>query len=499
MNKILPKFSSKSSAKLKIIICLIITAGIFFVYWNIQSFDFINFDDDQYVTENPFVQKGLSIENIRWAFGFSKEAIKFYWHPITWISHMADCQFFGLNAGMHHMTSLLIHIVNTLLLFLIFQQMTGAIWRSTFIAALFAVHPINVDSVVWIAERKNVLSTLFWMLTMLAYIYYARQPGFRRYLLVIIAFMTGLASKTMLITLPCVLLLIDFWPLGRMNLFQSGNLFNIHNKRPPFSETPIRYIILEKIPLFILSFLTVGISIFTVHITRQIVPGDAIPMALRISNALVSYLKYILKIIWPHDLAVFYPYPDAIPFWQPAVAGLILAGISISILFKMKKAPYLVTGWLWYLGTLFPVIGIFQQGRWPEMSDRWAYIPQIGLFIIFAWGGFSLVSGLSRRKAILSVIAPAIVISLMLAARHQVSYWKDSITLFEHNLTVVKHTLAQQVIHRAHHVQHDDVMAGLDDRQVEFGVQRGLGCGVGTAAGGFHFGENGVDHLQVGV
>ncbi|MBC2716515.1 MAG: tetratricopeptide repeat protein [Desulfobacteraceae bacterium] len=438
MNQLFTDISVYSSSFRKTIIPIFIIAVTLFVYWNIQSFDFINFDDDQYVAENQFVQKGISLDNIKWAFGFSKEAINFYWHPLTWISHMTDCHFFGLNAGMHHLTSLLIHIFNTLLLFFIFHQMTGAFWRSALIATLFAVHPINVDSVAWIAERKNVLNTLFWMITMLAYIYYARRPGFRRYLLIIIPFMLGLASKPMLVTLPCVLLLIDFWPLGRMNLFQSGNHFDLDSGRLSFQEIPVRHLILEKIPLFILSFITVGISVLSVHITQQIVPDDAIPMSLRTANALVSYIKYIVKIIWPHDLAVFYPFPAAIPAWQPAAAGLILTGISIGILLKIKKAPYLLTGWLWYLGTLFPVIGIFQQGLWPEMSDRWAYVPQIGLFIIFSWGSFAIISRVPRHKTIVSFLTPAIIIALMLVSRHQASYWANSATLFRHNLDVTE-------------------------------------------------------------
>ena len=405
-------------------------------YWHINSYDFIDFDDNVYVYENPVVQKGISFENIKWAFGFSKEAIKFYWHPVTWLSHMTDCQLFGANAGFHHLSNLFFHCLNVLLLFAVLFHMTGGLWQSAFVAALFAVHPINVESVVWIAERKNVLSTFFWMLTMLAYLYYARRPGFRRYMIVIALFILGLMTKPMLVTLPCVFLLLDFWPLRRLDLFHTPDSHAVQKNVISYLKTPVHKLLLEKLPLLLLSFLTIGISVLSIHITRQIVPGNIVPLSLRIENALVCYVKYIAMIIRPHEMAVFYPFPDVIPLWQPIAAGLILIAISIGTLIFIKKAPWLIIGWLWYLGTMFPVIGISQHGLWPEMADRWAYIPEIGLFVMIVWGGAAITAKIPYRKMILSFLAGAVILACIIITRHQTAYWKNSITLFRQTLDV---------------------------------------------------------------
>jgi tetratricopeptide (TPR) repeat protein len=432
MNKYLNNLSTDSTSIYKILFCIIIIAVTLFVYSNIKSYDFINFDDNHYVTENHHVQKGVKIENIKWAFSFSNEAIKFYWHPITWFSHMIDCHLFGLNPGLHHFSSVILHCINAVLIFFIFYQLTGELWQSVFVAALFAVHPLNVESVAWISERKNVLSTFFWLLTMLAYIYYAKYPGYLRYLLVVFPFIIGLLTKPMLVTLPCALLLIDFWPLRRLNILHPDNTKN------HFTPTSIKKLLLEKLPLLFLSLLSICISVLSIHITRQIIPEKAVPLTLRLQNAIVSYVKYIGKILWPHDLAAFYPFPDFIPIWQPIIATLILLVISIGALILVKKAPYLLIGWLWFLGTLFPVIGISQHALWPELADRWVYIPQIGIFIILAWGGSAIFSKLRYRIIILLSIATMLIAIFAVLSRKQLSYWQDSKTLFQHAVYVTE-------------------------------------------------------------
>ena len=422
-----------------LLLLLLLTICTLWVYIHIGSYDFINIDDDKYVVLNSHVNQGLSLKSIAWAFGFSDTALEFYWHPLTWISHMTDIQLFGRDAGMHHYTSLFIHIVNALLLFIIFYKMTKKTWQSFFVAALFALHPMNVDSVAWIAERKNVLSTLFWFLIMLSYVSYAKKPGLKKYLLILILFISGMMCKPMLLTLPCVLLLLDFWPLGRIRIFkQPTPQHDTASNLPKFSKKTIYQAILEKLPLLLISILFTIISIYSVHSTQQILSGESLPFLLRFENAIVTYLKYIGKIIWPQNFAIFYPFPDSIPIWQVLMAGCALAGMTIFALLRIRKAPYIIVGWLWYMGTMFPVSGIFQQGRWPEMADRWAYVPTIGLFIVIAWGGSHILSRLPYQKILSSTIMLTIIGLLMILSRHQVSYWKNSQTLLTHALQVTK-------------------------------------------------------------
>ncbi|MBC2716161.1 MAG: tetratricopeptide repeat protein [Desulfobacteraceae bacterium] len=423
---------------LKIFIYFFLIVITCIVYQNIHQYDFINFDDDAYVTDNSQIQKGLSFQNIAWAFGFSETANHFYWHPVTWVSHMADCQLFGLNAGMHHLMNVIFHVMNALLLFVIFYKMTGALWQSAFVAVVFAVHPINVESVAWVSERKNLLSTLFWMLSMLAYAYYVKKPSARRYFLLTIPFILGLLAKPMLVTLPCVFLLMDFWPLGRLRLFPLPSSRHIQTDPPSWQSAPVHQLIAEKLPLLIISFFSVGISLFSAHMSRQIISAENIPLSLRLENAVVSYVKYIGNLFCPKDLAVFYPFPDTIPVWQVVSAAVILLLITAAAVRLIQKAPYLIVGWLWYLGTLFPVSGISQHGRWPEMADRWAYIPEIGLLIIIAWGGASLLARLPGRRFILPTIAATVITLLALTAKYQAAYWENSIALFEHALDVTK-------------------------------------------------------------
>ncbi|MBC2717968.1 MAG: tetratricopeptide repeat protein [Desulfobacteraceae bacterium] len=423
----------KKHLKIFIYFFLIIITCI--VYQNIHKHDFINFDDNVYVTDNHHVKNGISPKNIIWAFNINDRNDKVYWHPLTWLSHMLDYELFGLNAGMHHVTSLGFHIANVLLLFLVLHLMTGMIFQSAFVAAVFAVHPINVDSVAWIAERKNVLSTMFWMLTMLSYFYYTKAPCIYRYFLIIVTMAAGLMAKPMLVTLPFVFLLLDFWPLHRVELSEvKTSILNI--KKIPFSHNIVVKLIGEKIPLLALSLLTFIFSSLSLHKSREFISTDSVPMALRISNIPISYVKYMVKLIWPRDMAIFYPFPETIPFWQVISAGLILIIITIGVILLIKKSPYLIVGWLWYLGTLFPVIGLIQGGRWPEMAERWMYVPEIGLLIIISWGGAALLSKIPQPGRVITTLGAVIITALILNARTQAAYWQNSMTLFEHNLKV---------------------------------------------------------------
>jgi len=406
--------------RLDLLVCLFLALSILTVYWQVRNHDFVNFDDNLYVTDNQHVQSGISLDSIIWAFSFEDKE-KTYWHPITWLSHMVDCQLYGLSPGMHHSTSLIFHIANTILLFLVFRRMTGEIWKSVLVAALFGLHPLNVESVAWVSERKNVLSTFFWILTMAAYIRYSERPAFYRYLPVFFLFMLGQLVKPMLVTLPFVLLLLDYWPLGRLKIGQWRNLFRL---------------IGEKVPLFILSALSVYLSVLSLRTHAVMQSTDAVPITLRIENALVSYIAYIAKTIWPQNLAVYYPYPDALPLWQTAGALLVLICISLVLLLGLKHIPSLSTGWLWFLGTFVPVTGLLQAGLWPAMADRWAYIPAIGIYMIIVWGASYLFSKWHCRKWLPITASIALLSTLMVTTRSQVRHWENSFTLYRHALTI---------------------------------------------------------------
>ncbi len=402
-------------------VCLFLIGAVLIVYSGVKSFDFIIFDDTSYVTGNRHVQLGLSAENISWSFRFDDKE-KTYWHPLTWISHMLDVELFGMKAGRHHLVNVFFHMASALLLFLALHRMTGALWRSAFVAALFALHPINVESVAWIAERKNVLSTFFWMLTLLAYAYYHAKPGIVRYLSLLFVFALGLLAKPMLVTLPLVLLLLDYWPLGQNGRQEPSGVFG----RALFDR------ITEKVPLLVLSGLSIYLASSSLRGLGNYISLESIPMTLRIENALVSYIKYIGKMIWPANLAVFYAYPDAVPIWQVTGALIFIVCLSIFVVYRIKQQAYLAVGWFWFLGTLVPVSGMLQAGLWPAMADRWAYVPLIGLFIMIVWGGNEIVNRWRLKRTPLVCAALAILMTLIMVSRRQVGYWTDSITLFEH-------------------------------------------------------------------
>jgi len=384
----------------------------------------------EYVRENEHVKDGLTHDSIIWAFTTGCGA---NWHPLTWLSHELDCELFGVEPGAHHLTNLLFHLINTLLLFWFLKGMTGAVWRSAFVAAAFALHPLHVESVAWISERKDVLSTLFWMLTMAAYLRYVNQRGsLGWYLLALLAFAVGLTAKPMLVTLPFVLLLLDYWPLER---FQNGQLdegSNDRNRKHTFF-----YLVREKVPFFALSAASSVVTFFAERSGGSMAAREWVPVTVRISNTFISYMKYIGKTVWPSRLAVFYPHPHKF-FLLPAIlSALLLVAITIWMIYAGRKHKYLPVGWLWYLGTLVPVIGLVQVGQ-QAMADRYTYIPLIGLFVIIAWGLPELFVKWRSGKIILGVLAVTAVVALSTCTYLQIRHWRDSETLFQHAIDVTE-------------------------------------------------------------
>jgi tetratricopeptide (TPR) repeat protein len=396
-------------------IYLALTILTWIVFGQTLGHPFVQYDDQNYVYENPEVTAGLTGHGLVTAFtGVHARN----WHPLTTISHMLDCQLFGLNPAGHHFSSILFHTLAALLLFTVLRAMTGALWRSAFVAAVFAIHPLRAESVAWVAERKDVLSAVFFMLTLGAYVHYARQPSVRRYLMVVLFFAFGLMAKPMLVTLPLLLFLLDYWPLARN----------------PNSRSDWWKSIAEKAPLLLLSFLA-GVATLiaqrtTVNYTEEL------PVTWRIGNALLSYVAYLGQMIWPARLAVFYPHTaDRLSPWEVTLAVLLLGGITALAIVWRKKRPYLSVGWLWYLVALLPVIGFIQVGM-QGRADRYTYLPQIGLCIALIWtiGNGSLRS--NRRRAIFAGAAAVIIGTLAWQARIQTSYWSSTESLWKHALEV---------------------------------------------------------------
>lgn len=425
-----------------LIILLLIVATLA-VYWRTGDNGFVNYDDNRYVTANPHVLTGLALDNVRWAFTATAAS---NWHPLTWLSHMADCQLYGLNPRGHHLMSVLFHIANTVLLFLVLGRMTGALWRSAFVAALFALHPLHVESVAWVAERKDVLSTLFFMVTLLAYARYVERPGPARYLPVLCSFALGLMAKPMLVTLPFVLLLLDWWPLGRFSATGPG-IPDRPDETAPLAQTGARSaagrLVLEKVPLLLLSVASAIVTVYAQKSGEALASTEVVPLGLRISNALVAYAAYIGKMVWPGNLAIIYPLPAQVPSWEAAGAVLLLGGVSVIVFRRMRRSPFLLVGWLWFLGTLVPVIGLVQVGI-QAMADRYTYIPFIGLFIMIAWGVPQLLEGWRHRRIALAAAAVVIVVLFSVATWRQTGYWKDSRALFTH---AIDHTTGNYMAH----------------------------------------------------
>ncbi len=387
--------------------------------------DFINCDDPDYVTNNPHVQAGFAPREIAWAFTTTHTGT---WHPLTWLSHMLAYRVFGADPGGHHWTNLGLHVSSTLLLFVLLRRATNAPWRSAFVAALFGVHPLHVESVAWVAERKDVLSTPFWLLATWAYVAWTRRGGRWRYLSLLLLLALGLMAKPMLVTLPATLLLLDYWPLQRWDPLRNG------------WRTSLRRLFVEKSPLLLIVGGSIGLTLFAQHSAGAVV-GQILPLGTRAANALVSYVRYSGKLLWPVDLGVFYPHPALIggrewPEWQVlACATLLVALTGLSVLAASRGARYVLVGWLWFIGTLVPVIGLVQVGS-QAMADRYTYVPMIGLGVIAAWGGADLLRSSRHGQLVAGIVMLAVVSACSLLTWRQVQRWRDSATLFEHTLNV---------------------------------------------------------------
>jgi len=428
-------WSIKGKRGKKCLLFIVFAVTVFALYGQVTTFDFVSFDDFVYVKDNRVVRNGLTLDGLTWAFSAVNAS---NWHPLTWISHMIDVELFGMSPGKHHLTNVLLHLANSMLLFIFLERTTGAYWRSAIVAALFALHPLHVESVAWISERKDVLSTLFWMLTMLSYSWYVQKRSVARYLSTASCFALGLMAKPMLVTLPFVLLLLDIWPLKRAEIVV--DVSNDRLKAPQslqyFSHPQGVYrLILEKIPLLIMALAVSGLALYAQAAGGSVSPLDRLDMAARMQNALVSYGTYLWKVIFPTNLSVFYPYPKT--FSTPAVMGslILLLVLSSCIVLRSKKFPYLITGWFWYLGTLVPVIGIIQVGS-QSLADRYTYIPLIGIFIMVTWGLADSVARWRTGRAALGIVSAVLLAIFAMMTWKQVSVWKDSESLFRHALSV---------------------------------------------------------------
>jgi tetratricopeptide (TPR) repeat protein len=395
------KVQAPTQSRVDLAIVCGLAALIFLVYWQVRNFDFTTYDDDLYVM-GP-AQAGITLDSLKWAF---TAVVSNNWIPVTLLSHILDVQLFGMQSGMHHLMNVVWHVLATLLLFSALRRATGAVWRSAFVAFIFGLHPLHVGSVAWIAERKDVLSAFFWFLALYAYVRYAEQPGLRRYLLMAAAFTLGLLAKPMVVTFPFVLLLLDVWPLRR------------------FAWPKV---VLEKLPLMLLSAVASVITYLTQSSTGAVV---AMPLAVRVENALVSYAIYIKQMFWPAGLAVIYPYSQSIPIWQALVALALLIAVTLFAVRVWRTHPYVATGWFWYLGTLVPVIGLIQVGEQAH-ADRYTYIPLVGLAMILAWGAAEILNERTIYWAAgLSAVA-CIAMSWI-----ELPYWQNSETLFQRAVDV---------------------------------------------------------------
>ncbi|MEW6668812.1 MAG: tetratricopeptide repeat protein [Thermodesulfobacteriota bacterium] len=408
-----------SPPQLLALLLLALIALPLMTFSQVQDFEFVSLDDPVYVVNNPHVRNGLTFEGVLWAFTTTHAS---FWHPLTWLSHMLDAEIYGLNPKGHHLNNLLLHMANTIVLFLVLKRMTGAIWRSAFVAALFAIHPLHVESVAWVSERKDVLSTLFWMFTLGAYVRYVERPSVRRYFPVVFFFILGLMAKPMLVTLPFVLLLLDYWPLRRL---QSGGTPGGHN---------LPTLLLEKIPLLI-PVIPLSILAYTAQQdTGALATFEALPLSLRAANALLTYGRYLLKALWPVNLSCFYPHPyHALFFWQSGALLVVFVLLFRSAYRLRQKYPYVITGLCWYFGVLVPVIGIVQVGA-HAMADRYTYIPLVGPFIIAAWGVPDLAKRWHRLRRLPLFFGIFSIGFFSVLAAFQSAHWKNSVSLFKHAL-----------------------------------------------------------------
>jgi tetratricopeptide (TPR) repeat protein len=450
--------------KYKYLIIVFLIVATFVAFGRIVANDFINFDDDKYITENNYIKSGINTESIKWAFTSSHVS---NWHPLTWISHILDWQLFGANASGHHFVSLLLHIGSAILLFLFLIKTTGSLWPSAFVAAFFALHPLRVESVAWAAERKDVLSMFLGLAVLYTYALYVEKPKLSKYYFCLILFALSLLAKPMLVTLPFVLLLLDYWPLCRWQkaLYPqntpvvANNTALVKRKKHHKHNVPtekklslpvqrhgqlISKLLWEKVPFIFLAIASSIVTIWAQNKGGAVASLEKLPFLERILNAIVSYVAYLLKIFWPVNLAVFYPYEQSLPLWQVFGAASILLGISIAVIYAIKKAPFLFVGWFWYMGTLVPVIGLMQVGK-QAMADRYTYLPSIGIGIMIAWGvSYLLPKEEQMRKIILIPIVSVVLTILTILTSQQCGYWKNSISLFNHALQITKNNYLAQ-------------------------------------------------------
>ncbi len=422
------------SAHQKAVLVVLLLVVTFAVFWQSTGHEFIVYDDNAYVRENLHVNTGLTYGNMLWALTTIEAS---NWHPLTWLSHMLDCQIYGLNPKGHHLTNVLFHIANTLLLWYLLFSATRKYWQSLFVAALFALHPLHVESVAWIAERKDVLSTFFMLATLILYTRYAKNSRPLLYILSLLLYVFGLMSKPMLVTLPFVMLLWDFWPLGRLRLGTLLKRDGACSMPDEASTSTLPHLIFEKLPFFCFSLLSSVVTYYAQAHGGSVAGAHAVPLTFRLINALVSYIKYIENMLWPHNLAVIYPLPTTLMLVQAAISGLILLGITLAVFYRARLNPFLVIGWLWYLGTLVPVIGFVQVGR-QVIADRYTYIPLIGLFIIISWGIPALADRLPYRRSIVTAMALLVLAASSIGTWIQLRYWKNDVTLFTHAIQAVK-------------------------------------------------------------
>jgi tetratricopeptide (TPR) repeat protein len=408
-----------SANRQKLLICLALAVGTASVYWPLHRYDFVNYDDVDYILENAHVRAGLTLEGVRWAFVTGHD----YWHPLTWLSHMTDVQMFGLHAGAHHLVSVLFHILNSLLLFLLLARMTGALWQSALVAALFAWHPLHVESTAWIAERKDVLSTFFGLLSLWAYVGYAESRRRRHLFLALLWFTSGLMTKPMLVTLPFAFLLLDYWPLKRIRSISGVD--------------DVSLLLKEKAPFFVLSLISSIVTYATARNVGAIVNLENIPVGYRFVNALLACAGYLQKTFFPTNLAVIYPISWVFSWWEVVGALILLVAISLAAVYWAKQRPWLLVGWLWFLGMLVPVIGLIQVGS-QSMADRYTYLSLAGFFVMLVWEGAQIAAASRFAKKLVVTGSIAVLAALMPLTWMQVQTWSDSQALFEHAVGVTK-------------------------------------------------------------
>jgi tetratricopeptide (TPR) repeat protein len=407
--------------KQKLIVAMLLILATLLVYAPVRDHQFLHFDDDKYVTNDFRIQQGVTWDNLLWGLTAIEEGL---WKPVTLYSHMLDVQLFGLNPAGHLLVNLLFHVLNVLLLFWVLHQATGAVWPSALVAALFALHPLSVESVAWVAERKNVLSTLFWLVTMGAYVGYVRQPSRLRYMGVMGALVLGLMTKPMLVTLPFVLLLMDYWPLGRL----SAEWVEFRKRLPS--------LVVEKLPFFVPVVAVSAVTIYGAGAAQGLQSLQEISFGTRLGNALLGYGLYLKKMVWPMDLAAIYPLSGSTPStWPVVLAAMVLVVITVGVWRRRERSRYLVVGWCWFLGTLVPVNGLLQSG-YQAMADRYAYVPMIGIFIMLSWGAVECLRDRGWERKWLAGAVGCVMLALAIVTRVQLSYWQDTTTLFERALRV---------------------------------------------------------------